>query len=85
MRMHHAHMDGGRPRKTPTNLSVREDYVRRAKSLGLNLSEILEHALGVAIRDAERAEWLADNEQAMSEYNAQVVKRGVFSDGARRF
>lgn len=85
MRMHHAHMAGGRPRKTPTNLSVREDYVRRAKALKLNLSELLEHAIEVAIRDAERSAWLKENERAVSEYNAQLAKRGVFSNGRRRF
>ncbi|NUO49885.1 MAG: acetoacetyl-CoA synthase [Polyangiaceae bacterium] len=78
-------MAARRPRKSPTNLSVREDYVRRAKALKLNLSELLENALETAIRDAERAAWLEENEQAISEYNAQVAERGVFSDGLRRF
>jgi post-segregation antitoxin (ccd killing protein) len=45
--------------------------------LNLNLSELLEHALEGAIRDAERSAWLKENEQAVSEYNAQVAKRGV--------
>lgn len=51
----------------------------------MNLSELLENALETAIRDAERAAWLEENEQAISEYNAQVAERGVFSDGLRRF
>jgi len=86
MRMHHAHaMADTRPRKAPTNLSVREDYVRRAKALKLNLSELLEQALEVAIRDAERSAWLEENEQAVAEYNARVAKRGAFSAGRRRF
>lgn len=84
--MQNAHMRAGRaPRKTPTNLSVREDYVRRARALKLNLSELLETALETAIRDAEREAWLKENEEAMAEYNAQVSVHGVFSDGLRRF
>jgi antitoxin CcdA len=74
-----------RPKKTATNLSVREDYVRRAKALRLNLSELLENALEVAIREAERDAWLNENEKAMAEYNAQVAQRGVFSRSRRRF
>lgn len=78
-------MAGPRVRKAPTNVSVREDYVRRAKALGLNLSNLLEEALVVAIRDAERDAWLRENERAVAEYNALVARRGVFSQGRRRF
>jgi antitoxin CcdA len=67
-----------RPRRTRTSLSVREDYIRRAQALKLNLSELLERAIEGAIRDAERSAWLRENEEAVSEYNAQVAKRGVF-------
>jgi antitoxin CcdA len=86
MRMQNAQMRARHaPRKTPTHLSVREDYVRRAKALKLNLSELFEAALESAIRQAEREAWLAANERAMTEYNADIAKRGVFSDGRRRF
>ncbi|MBL9020898.1 MAG: type II toxin-antitoxin system CcdA family antitoxin [Myxococcales bacterium] len=73
------------PRKAPTNVSVREDYVRRAKALKLNLSELLERALEVAIREAEREVWLKENEAAIAQYNEQVARRGVFSQARRRF
>ena len=74
-----------RPRKTPTNLSVRDDLVRRAKRLEINLSELLERALEEAIRREEGARWLADNAAAIDRYNAEVEKHGVFSDDWRRF
>jgi antitoxin CcdA len=74
-----------RAHKTPTNLSVRADLVRRAKELELNLSEILEVALESAVRGAERERWLAENQDAIDEYNEQVEKRGLFSDDWRRF
>lgn len=74
-----------RNRKTPTNLSLRSDLVRRAKELGLNLSDVVDVALEAAITDAERKAWLEDNREGIAEYNVLVAKRGVFGDGRRRF
>jgi antitoxin CcdA len=76
--------DAGR-RKVATNLSLRADLVRRARALGLNLSEVVDAALAHAIRDAERRTWLDTNREAIADYNAQVGQRGVFSDDWRRF
>jgi antitoxin CcdA len=72
-------------RKAATNLSVRVDLVRKAKALKLNLSELFESSLEAAIRDAEQRAWLEANSEAIEAYNAAVAKRGVFSDGWRRF
>lgn len=87
MRIHNAHMARASTssRKTPTNVSVRADLVRRAKQLGLNLSGLLESALEDAIRAAERDAWLAENDDAISAYNARVAEQGVFSDDWRKF
>jgi antitoxin CcdA len=74
-----------RPRKAPTNLTVRADLVARAKQLGLNISQVVESALEQAVRAAERAAWLAENGEAIEEYNAHVDRHGVFGDGFRRF
>lgn len=73
------------PRKSPTNLSVRPDLVRRARELGLNLSEILEAALERAVREAERAAWIKENEEAIAAYGAWVEEHGVFGDDWRVF
>ena len=72
-------------RKTATNLSLRADLVRRARELKINLSAVLEDALEQAVRAAEREAWLAENTEAIEDYNARVAKRGVFSDDWRRF
>jgi antitoxin CcdA len=72
-------------RKTPTNVSVRADLVRRAKDLGLNLSGLLESAIEQAIRAAEREAWQRDNAEAMDSYNEWVAKHGAFSDAWRKF
>lgn len=78
-----AAQDSGR--KTPTNLSLRADLVRRARELKINLSAVLEAALEQAVRAAEREAWLAENAEAIDDYNARVAKLGVFSDDWRRF
>jgi antitoxin CcdA len=86
MRMHNAHMErASRIRKVPTNLSVRADLVAKAKKLRLNLSQLVEAAIEDAIREVERAAWLEENRDAIDDYNAQVAKRGLFSDDWRRF
>jgi antitoxin CcdA len=64
---------------------VRADLVMKAKQLGLNLSQLVEGAIEAAIRDAERAAWIDENREAIDDYNAQVAKRGLFSDDWRRF
>lgn len=74
-----------RARKTPTNLSLRIDLVQRAKALHLNLSEVVESALEKAIRDAEQARWLAENEEAIEYYNSVIEKYGLFGDEFRQF
>jgi antitoxin CcdA len=74
-----------RLRKAPTNLSLRIDLVHRAKALRLNLSDVVESALEKAILDAERARWLADNEDAIDQYNAFVEKHGLFGEEFRKF
>ena len=74
-----------RARKTPTNLSLRSDLVQRARALGLNLSEVVQSALEKAIREAEQARWLAENEDAIDHYNAVIEKYGLFGDEFRQF
>jgi antitoxin CcdA len=78
-------MTTARARKAPTNLSVRIDLVKRAKQLGLNISELVDLALERAIADAERAAWLEENREAIDAYNQRVATHGVFGDGRRRF
>ncbi|MEO8845987.1 MAG: type II toxin-antitoxin system CcdA family antitoxin [Kofleriaceae bacterium] len=72
-------------RKAPTNLSLRIDLVERAKSLGLNLSEVVEATLEDAITKAEQVRWLAENEKAIDYYNSFVEKHGLFGEEFREF
>jgi antitoxin CcdA len=74
-----------RARKAPTNLSLRIDLVKRAKALGLNLSDVVDSALEKAIREAEQARWLAENKDAIDQYNAFVEEHGYFGEEFREF
>ncbi len=71
--------------KKPTNLSLSSDLLRQARELDINLSAELDAALAEIIRKRQAELWLEENRAAMDAYNAQVEKRGVFSDGLRRF
>jgi antitoxin CcdA len=85
MRMITARRMSPRSPQTPTNLSVRAHLVRRARALGINLSEVLEAALEERLRQIEREAWARANQEAIGEYNERVAREGVFSDGWRRF
>lgn len=74
-----------RDRKAATNLSLSADLVRRARALGLNLSQIVEAALATAVRAAEQERWLAENERAIEQYNTFVERHGAFGDEHRGF
>lgn len=71
--------------KKSANLSINADLLRQAKQLNINLSQALEQRLAEIIRQAQRSQWLAENKNALDEYNRRIESRGIFSDGLRRF
>lgn len=71
--------------KKATNLSINSDLLQQAKELKINLSQSLEEYLTQKIIERKSQEWLVENQEAIHEYNKSVTKRGVFSDGLRRF
>lgn len=71
--------------KRPVNLRVNSDLLRQAKALKINLSKALEQHLESLARTARAQQWLKENKNAIEEYNARIERRGVFSDGLRRF
>lgn len=71
--------------KRSANLSVDAALLEEARRLGVNLSRALEETLRERVAEARRQRWLEENRRAIAEYNERVGKRGVFSDGLRRF
>ncbi len=71
--------------KKSANLSINADLLQQAKQLNINLSQTLEQHLAEIVRQAQRSQWLAENKNALDEYNRRIESRGTFSDGLRRF
>lgn len=76
--------DPDAPRKA-TNLSINADLLAQARALDLNLSRLLEERLTEAVREARRQNWLAENQEALADYNERITERGSFGDRSRRF
>jgi antitoxin CcdA len=71
--------------KKSANLSLNADLLQQAKQLNINLSQTLELHLTEIIRQVQRDQWLAENQEALQAYNRRIEKQGMFSDGLRRF
>jgi len=76
--------DQSAPKKA-TNLSVNRDLLRQARDLGINLSQTLEERLVEILGEERRRLWLEENRASIDDYNARIERRGVFSEGLRRF
>ena len=64
------------PRKR-TTMTIRPDYLAAAKRLGITVSEAAERGLRDAIREAEAAQWLAENQTALEASNDWVEAHGL--------
>ncbi len=71
--------------KKATNLTVNTSLLSTAKDLNINLSAVFEQALAYTVQVKQRELWLLNNQSAINDYNEDVAKNGVFSDGLRSF
>lgn len=71
--------------KRPTNVSINEDLLAKARDLGVNLSQTLEEGLKLRLAEERRKRWLEENREAIDEYNKHFEKHGLWSDGLRMF
>lgn len=71
--------------KRAVNLSIDADLLAEARTFGLNLSRLLEESLSDALREARRNAWLAENAEAIEDYNSRIDTRGSYADSVRRF
>jgi antitoxin CcdA len=71
--------------KKATNLTVNASLLSTAKDLDINLSAVFEQALAYTVQIKKRELWLLNNQAAITDYNDDVAKNGVFSDGLRSF
>jgi antitoxin CcdA len=70
--------------KRAANLSVNAELLDQAKSLDINLSATFERALEVEVRQRKREQWLAENREAITAYNASIAEHGVLSPMFRK-
>jgi len=71
--------------KKPVNLRINYDLIRQAKALNINLSQTLEEAVIIRLKEEKQKLWLKDNTTAIEAYNERVEQQGTFSDGLRKF
>jgi len=71
--------------KKPTNVSINNDLLLKAKQFKINLSATLEAALVEAVNAKQRELWKQENQAAIKAYNQMVENHGLFSDDLRRF
>jgi antitoxin CcdA len=80
----HELFDRSAPKKA-TNLSINSSLLAEAKSLKVNLSATLEHALEAELRESKRDAWVKENKAAIANCNKLVNKHGLFADKHRGF
>ncbi len=71
--------------KRPTNLSLDQDLLDEARSLGVNLSQAAEGGLRRAVAEAKEERWRRDNHQALVNSNKWVEEHGLPLDRYRQF
>ena len=67
-------------RRKPVHLSLRIDLLQRAEERGLDLSNIVEHAIERAVIKAEHACTPVENDDAIDAYNAFIEQYGLFTE-----
>jgi antitoxin CcdA len=65
------------PNRRPTNISLSEDLVAEAKSLGVNLSRACEAGLATAVRAERERRWKAENREAMESWGEALERHGL--------
>lgn len=64
------------------NMTVREDVLAEAKTLGLNTSRAAEAGIEAAIREERSRRWLVENQAAIEAHNERIEHEGtVFTPG----
>ena len=71
--------------KKPTNVSINNDLLSKARELKINLSATLEKGLEKQLRLAAKERWLKENKQAIEALNQLAEDKGLFSDSFRDF
>lgn len=72
-------------RRRATNMSLDPSLLEEARRLGINLSQAAEQGILASVREAQRAEWLSQNAEAIRASNLYVAEHGLPLARLRRF
>lgn len=68
-----------------TNVSLDASMIDEAKALGINVSRACEDGLSKHIANERRAQWMAENAEAIAASNAYVAEHGLPLEKYRLF
>lgn len=63
--------------KRGTNVSLDQNLVAEARSLGISLSQSCERGLADAVKQERERRWLEDNRPAIEAWNAYIAEHGL--------
>ena len=69
--------------KKRVNVTLSSKLVLAAKELGINVSQSAEEGLMKKVRDAQGAQWIEENREALAAHTEWVKKHGTFGDRVR--
>ena len=64
-------------KRKPVNVSIDTGIVDAARAVGLNLSQVSEAGLVIAIKRERERRWIEENRAAMESSNAWVERNGL--------
>lgn len=64
------------PRR-PTNVSLSEELLAEAKSLGINVSRACEAGLAAEVKRVGEQKWIEENRAAMQSWNDWIDENGM--------
>lgn len=76
---------GAKARSDSISFDANVDCLDQAQKAASGLSDLPEHSLTQPLKQRQRSNWLAENQDAIRAYNQLVEDVGAFGDTARRF
>jgi antitoxin CcdA len=71
--------------KRAANLSIDAALLEQARSLDINLSQVMETALRQTVAEQRASRWRQENAAALDRYNAWIAEHGLPLDRYRQF
>ncbi len=73
------------PGRRPANITLPEDLLHSARTLGINVSQACEHGLVLEVKQSRQKAWLLENRAAINAWNDHVEASGLPLAAFRRY